>query len=193
MSTTIFILRTLWIALLSFLIILAVKVINIPITLTEKTTLMLIAAIATTVTVIGSLLVAQITSASNSRRERNAEIRKIKQDYYHRFMDALAGYLAHKVYKNKGFPIDETKEFEAKHKFCNEKNRLPLYASQEIVEWVNTMMDKMLELDDFRKLYALIREDLCADLYASFNELSSVTFQIPDIPEPKKGEGESSG
>ena len=73
-----------------------------------------------------------------------------------------------------------TKEaIEANKTFCIENNRLPLYASQDIVEMIN-LFAKGGKPPEFTELYELVRKDLCSDSYHEFIKLKQIHFQIPN-------------
>lgn len=119
------------------------------------------------------VLASELAYLKDSRLQRNAEARKIKQDYYHMFLEAVSIKLSH-------INRMETEEgILANRKYCVEVNRLPLYASQEVVDFVSQSAggDKAPE---FTALYEIIRKDLCSDTYDEFNNLSQFYFQIPE-------------
>lgn len=119
-----------------------------------------------------NVLLSNLRYLSDTKLQKNSEARKIKQDYYHIFLESLSVKLSH---LNKMHTEDAIL---ANRKFCIEFNRLPLYASQEVVEFLskNTKDTKALE---FTELYELIRKDLCSDTYDDFENLLSFPFQIP--------------
>jgi hypothetical protein len=118
-------------------------------------------------------LVAKLAYLSDAKLQRGAEARKIKQDYYHMFLDAVSTKFS---YQNN---MESENAVRANQKFCIEFNRLPLYASQEVVEFVNDFAAGG-KAPNFAELYDLIRKDLCSDKYESFQNLSKFNFQIPN-------------
>ena len=115
----------------------------------------------------------ELAYLKDSRLQRNAEARKIKQDYYHMFLEALSIKFSY-------ISSMETEDgILANRKFCIEVNRLPLYASQEVVELVSQFAGDGKGLG-FTALYEVIRNDLCSDTYDEFNNLSQFNFQIPE-------------
>ncbi|KWT98703.1 hypothetical protein APQ14_19695 [Vibrio toranzoniae] len=118
-------------------------------------------------------LVAELTYLSDSKLQRSAEARKIKQDYYHMFLNAVSTKFS---YLN---DMESEKAVRANQKFCIEFNRLPLYASQEVVEFVNNFAAGG-KAPNFAELYDLIRKDLCSDEYESFKNLTKFNFQVPN-------------
>ena len=118
------------------------------------------------------ILASELAYLKDSRLQRNAEARKIKQDYYHMFLEAVSVKFSH-------INSMETDDgILANRKFCIEVNRLPLYASQEVVEFVSQFAGGGTP-PNFTALYEVIREDLCSDTYDKFNNLSQFYFQIP--------------
>ena len=106
------------------------------------------------------------------RLQRIAEARKIKQDYYHVLLEAISNHLSY----NGDMRTQEA--MLASKNFCVEINRLPLYASQDVVKFVNESVVGGRGAE-FTELYDLIRKDLCSDVFSSFEGLSGVSFQIP--------------
>lgn len=129
----------------------------------------LIGSGATIITVLGTVLVTKLTSNSNLKAQRAAESRKIKQENYNRFLEAFALKTS---YINSDVPIEITE------KFCIEFNRLPLYASEEVVDLANNMAKNPSEVKMY-ELYNTIRNDLCDDNYEVFKKLKEFNFQIP--------------
>lgn len=134
----------------------------------------LVGAIAATITIVGSFTVALLTSAATAKQQRNAESRKIKQEYYNVFLESMSKKLS---YTNNQTSDDAIK---VNQEFCTEVNRLPLYASQRVVEHVANLASGGPDNRDFSLLYSLIREDLCNDNYEKFKKLSGFPFQIPN-------------
>ena len=118
-------------------------------------------------------LASELAYLKDSRLQRNAEARKIKQDYYHMFLEAVSIKFSHiKSMKTEDGIL-------ANRKFCVEVNRLPLYASQEVVEFVSQFAGGG-KAPEFTALYEVIRKDLCSDTYSEFNNLSKFHCQIPE-------------
>ena len=118
-------------------------------------------------------LLAELAYLSDAKLQRSAEARKIKQDYYHMFLDSVSTKFS---YLN---DMESEKAEKANQKFCIEFNRLPLYASQEVVEFVNAFAVGG-KTPNFTDLYDLIRKDLCSDKYESFQNLVEFNFQVPN-------------
>jgi heme/copper-type cytochrome/quinol oxidase subunit 2 len=133
----------------------------------------LITALTAIITVIGSIYVNQSLASENAKNQRSMEIRKMKQDYYHRFTESFMLRLAY-------LPNQNSNEFkDADKKFCIEKNRLPLYASQEIVEYVDEVASGKNLTANFKTLFELIREDLKNDDFRGFEELKDISVTLP--------------
>ena len=116
-------------------------------------------------------LASELAYISDAKLQRNAEARKIKQDYYHMFLEAISIKIS--------TPNPNSKEFElANQKYCLEFNRLPLYASQEVVEFFSASAGAPPE---FTQMYEVIRQDLYSDNFENFENLSSFNFQMPTV------------
>ncbi|WP_152028170.1 hypothetical protein [Stutzerimonas stutzeri] len=118
-------------------------------------------------------IASELAYLKDFRLQRNAEARKIKQDYYHMFLEAVSIKFSHIN------SMDTEDSILANRKFCIEFNRLPLYASQEVVEFVSRSAGGG-KAPNFTALYEVIRNDLCSDTYNEFNNLSQFHFQIPE-------------
>ena len=133
----------------------------------------LITALTAIIAVIGSIYVNQLLSIENSKNQRAMEIRKVKQDYYHKFTESFLLRMAY-------LPNQNSKEFkDADKAFCLERNRLPLYASQEIVEYVEEVATGKNQRADFKTLYEMIRRDLKNDSFSDFNNLKQLSVTLP--------------
>ena len=118
-------------------------------------------------------LASELAYLSDAKLQRNAEARKIKQDYYHMFLEAVSIKFSH---LNK---MDSEDAILANQRFCIEVNRLPLYASQKVVEFVSEFAGGG-KAPEFTALYEVIRQDLCSDTYDNFENLSQFYFQVPE-------------
>ena len=144
-----------------------------PDTIDDKIVISLIGSLTAIITVIGSIYVNKLLSNENSRQQRALEIRKTKQEYYHKFTES---YLLRMAY----FPNQKSNEFkEADQKFCIEKNRLPLYASQELIEYVDEVQSGELVNAPFTTLFELIRKDLLNDELKEFQKLKIINVTLP--------------
>jgi len=151
-----------------------INIISISFSEPDNVVIAIIGSATAIITILGSILVAQLSSNANAKQQREAESRKIKQDYYNRFIEALTTKLAY---------IKDstcTEAIESNQKFCLEANRLPLYASQKVVKFVNDISEG--KKASFSELFTLIREDLCSNDYEKFEESLKFNIQIPQLP-----------
>jgi len=167
------ILSSTWIALLALFVGLLLHTLSKQ-NLSDTLILGIIAGVTTVMTVLGTVLVTQMTNAHASKRDREAEIRKIKQENYNKLIEAMSSHLAYQTGALTGEGIDN-----AKTEFCRETNRLPLYASQAVVEWVNSIAAGKQTNADFDEFYTLLRADLCSSSYQDFEQLPTIHFQLP--------------
>ncbi len=157
-------------------------------TVSETLKISLIASFTAIISIVGSVFVNQHLTNENSKQQRDVEIRKIKQEFYHKFSESFLLKLTYsmKIDQNKidlknpdlSNP-DVQKYLEADRIFCLEKNRLPLYASQELVELVESVA-KGADVN-FSKLYSLIRKDLCNNDFLEFKDLNEISLTLPMI------------
>ncbi|MCW8828288.1 MAG: hypothetical protein OQK94_04450 [Gammaproteobacteria bacterium] len=144
----------------------------------DNVVIALIGAITAAITIVGSVFIAQLTSSNEGRKQRQIEARNLKREFYNRFLEQFSRRMAA---GNSPAGYD----FEENQKFCIEVNRLPLYASQSVVELVNHIASgKGVATGeaDFNRLFSVIREDLCDDDYSGFKDLKTIHFQIPNKP-----------
>lgn len=143
--------------------------------ISDNVIIAIIGAITAATTIIGSVFVAQLTASHEAEKQRQIEARNLKREFYNRFLELFSKNMAS---MNSGSQED----LKVNQEFCIEVNRLPLYASQEVVELVNHVASGNAKPGeaDFNKLFSAIREDLCSDDYKEFNNLKTINFQIPN-------------
>ena len=132
----------------------------------------IIGGINAVLSIIGSIFVNKLTA----KQQRDSEVRMIKQQWYNNFLEAFSKKIS---YANNGVEVPE----EINAKFCEEFNRLPLYASEEVIECIN-LLNKNSDRPIF-ELYKVIRNDLCESKYKEFKKVSEFSFQIYEIPNKK--------
>lgn len=134
----------------------------------------IIAAIATIITVIGSIYISNKTNNTQVELQRIEAVREMKRTYYNDLTEAFTKKL---MYTN--MP-DSIEKVEAEMKFLEEASRLPLYASQEMVEFIETMKDPKTAKDTkLKEYYIIMRRDLCSNEFNEFNELADLSITVP--------------
>lgn len=133
----------------------------------------IIAAVATIITVIGSIIATALTNNSQQEQQRIEAVRNMKRTYYNAFIEAYTKKLQF-------FTKPESPEkIEAEMRFMLEVNRLPLYASQEMVEFISAMHDeataKNTSTSDF---FVIMRRDLCSNDFQQFDNLSETPISL---------------
>jgi len=163
----------LWIFLLIILILFSLIIYCICYTIDSNVTIALITAVGAIVTIIGSVYVNQKLSVENAKHQRALEIRKTKQDFYHKFTDS---FMLRMTY----FQNQNSIEFkEADVSFCLERNRLPLYASQEIIEFIEKVAAGNGFNPDFKIYYEMVRRDLINEEFKDFDNLGKISITLP--------------
>lgn len=138
-----------------------------------KIAVAVITAVATVLTVVGSIAIAFMTNNAQIEQQRFEEAREVKRTYYNQFIEAYTNKLQ---FVDKP---DSPEKVEAEMAFVLEVNRLPLYASQEMVEFVNSMWDhKTATLTSTNEFYDIMRRDLCSDEFFSFEGLEEFPMAI---------------
>ena len=107
----------------------------------------LIAAGATVLTIIGSIVAVKVTSNSQIKEQKIIADREMKRKYYNAFIEAFTQKL---FYINKP---DCMEKIEAEMTFVLEANRLPLYASEEMIQFIerikNSTIAKETKMEEF--------------------------------------------
>lgn len=116
--------------------------------------------------ILGSVALAN----ANARQARAAEVRKLKQDYYHSYCRAVTDYMAaqEKTRRYGGsIPTDLSEKVRV------ETARLPLYASEEVTLCAASTLGNTTGVPP-EVLYTHIRRDLVSDEYRPFKNLTKV-------------------
>lgn len=103
----------------------------------------------------------------NSWLDRKAKVLEIKQQYYHKFLEAFIEKMS---YQNKLTNSDQEikKMFDkATEKFAIEVSRLPLYASADVIAFIENCKNSndSNNSNDINDLYNLIRKDLTSSSF----------------------------
>lgn len=163
----------LWVFLLIILILLGLIIYCILCGIDSDITIALITAVGAIVTIIGSVYVNQKLSIENAKHQRALEIRRTKQDFYHKFTDSFMLRMTYYLNQN-------SIEFEeAEVSFCLERNRLPLYASQEIIEFIDKVAAGDGFTPDFKVYYEMVRRDLINEEFKDFDNLGKISITLP--------------
>lgn len=138
-----------------------------------KKTEMIIRTAIGSLTIIVSIIGVSMTNSAQLKQQRFEAAREIKRTYYNQFIEAYTNKLQ---FYNKP---DSLEKVEAEIVFVQEVNRLPLYASQEMVEFVNSMWDKEnATLASTSEFYDIMRRDLCSDEFLPFENLEEFPMAI---------------
>lgn len=135
----------------------------------------LIAAVATILTIIGSIIATNLTNTAQIEAQRIEAVRDMKRTYYTAFIDAYTKKIEYV------FMPSSVEQVEANMKFAEEANKLPLYASQDVVEYIEQMKDpRVAQYTSSTKLFELIRADLCSNEFNIFEDLGVVSLTVPN-------------
>lgn len=135
----------------------------------------LIAAGATVLTIIGSIVAVKVTSNSQIKEQKIAADREMKRKYYNAFIEAFTKKL---FYINKP---DCMEKIEAEMTFVLEANRLPLYASEEMIQFIerikNSTIAKETKMEEF---LVILRKDLCENSFDNFSDIKKIALVMPN-------------
>ena len=135
----------------------------------------LIAAGATVLTIIGSIVAVKVTSNSQIKEQKIIADREMKRKYYNAFIEAFTKKL---FYINKP---DCMEKIEAEMTFVLEANRLPLYASEEMIQFIerikNSTIAKETKMEEF---LVILRKDLCENSFDNFSDIKKITLVMPN-------------
>ncbi len=133
----------------------------------------LIAAFATIFTIVGSIWTSNLTNNNQLELQRIDEIREMKRTYYN---DLTEAYTLKLMYNDMPDSIEKT---EAQMKFLKEASRLPLYASQEMVEFIENMKNPIIAKNtNVKEFYIIMRKDLCSNEFKAFENLNDMSITI---------------
>ncbi len=110
---------------------------------------------------------------NNAKNQRKLYMLQVKREYYNKFIEVLMRKLFYRNYEC-------IESIRANEDFCIEVNRLPLYASKEVIDYVNKIYNG--EERSPIHLLLLIRKDL------DMSDLSNLSLnpQLPNIVLTKK-------
>ena len=135
----------------------------------------LIAAGATVLTIIGSIVAVKVTSNSQIKEQKIAADREMKRKYYNAFIEAFTKNL---FYINKP---DCMEKIEAEMTFVLEANRLPLYASEEMIQFIERIKNPQIAKETkMEELLVILRKDLCENSFDNFSDIKEITLTMPN-------------
>lgn len=135
----------------------------------------LIAAGATVLTIIGSIVAVKVTSNSQIKEQKIAADREMKRKYYNAFIEAFTKKL---FYINKP---DCMEKIEAEMTFVLEANRLPLYASEEMIQFIERIKNPQIAKETkMEELLVILRKDLCENSFDNFSDIKEITLTMPN-------------
>ena len=144
----------------------------------------LITMIGVCITVFGSIVATNYVNKGQLEQQRIDAVREMKQTYYNQLIEATTTW---QEYAQKP---DSVEKAEAKMKFMEEANRVPLYASQEMVEFMEKIKDPKVAKDtSMTDFFIIMRADLCSDDFEDFSEIETVNMAISDIVVVKDSTG----
>lgn len=113
-----------------------------------------------------------MTIQGGLEEQRVVANREMKQMYYNQFMEAYTNKMIADSSGTRNENIDV--------QFNLEVNRLPLYASQEMIEHVEKLKNPKPGDDiSAKRFYEIMRRDLCSEKFIKFKDLPEITFTIP--------------
>lgn len=135
----------------------------------------LIAAGTTVLTIIGSIVAVKVTSNSQIKEQKIVADREMKRKYYNAFIETFTQKL---FYINKP---DCMEKIEAEMTFVLEANRLPLYASEEMIQFIerikNPPIAKETKMEEF---LVILRKDLCENSFDIFSDIKEISLTMPN-------------
>ena len=138
----------------------------------------IIAASATVMTIIGSIIgsiiATKMTTNAQLREQQIASNREMKRNYYAKFIDAFTKKL---FYADKPDCVEKVM---AEMEFVLEANKLPMYASEEMLQFIEKMKNPKAAQDTpVGEFLKILRNDLCEN---DFNKLSNQTELSLTVP-----------
>lgn len=134
----------------------------------------IIAASATVMTIIGSIIATKMTTNAQLREQQIASNREMKRNYYAKFIEAFTKKL---FYADKPDCVEKVM---AEMEFVLEANKLPMYASEEMLQFIEKMKNPKAAQDTpVGEFLKILRNDLCEN---DFNKLSNQTELSLTVP-----------
>ena len=135
----------------------------------------LISVIGIVIAIIGSIIATNITNNGQLEQQRIEAVREMKRTYYNQLTEA---YIEKLMYIDKP---DSIEKINSEKKFLVEASRLPLYASQEMIEFIERMKNPNIAAKtSVTEFYKIMRKDLCSNDFENFKDLSNISISIPN-------------
>lgn len=139
----------------------------------ENVLITIITLLGVLLTITSSLFIVKMTERANLKLKRAEDVRNVKLKYYYKFCEA---YVNKYLYSGFGGCNEEV---QASMEFVREANRLPLYASKEVIEFIENLKNpEKAKEKDFGELYTLIRNDLNNDDFELFEDKLNTQLTI---------------
>lgn len=135
----------------------------------------IITVVGVLLTIIGSIVATNLTNNSQLEQQRVDAIREMKRTYYNQLTEAYTEKL---MYINKPESVEKV---EAEMRFVKEASRVPLYASQEMVEFMENIKDPEIAKNaSTAEYYRIMRKDLASCDFKNFDNLIEISIPIPN-------------
>lgn len=135
----------------------------------------IIMVIGVFVTVVGSIKATNLINNGQLEQQRVEAVREMKMKYYNQLTETFAEKL---MYTN--LP-DSIEKVEAEIRFLKEANRVPLYASQEMVQFIENMKNpEIAKSTKTSEYYKIMRKDLSSSDFEDFKNSMSMSISIPN-------------
>lgn len=135
----------------------------------------IIAVVGVIFTIIGSIIATNLTNNSQLEQQRIDSIREMKRTYYNQLTEAYTEKL---MYINKP---DSIEKIEAEIRFLKESNRVPLFASQEMVEFMEKIKNpEIAKKTSTGEFYLIMRKDLASSDFKNFDAPIELSISIPN-------------
>lgn len=134
----------------------------------------IIAVIGVGITAWASIKSINLTNSGQLEQQRIEDVRDMKRTYYNQLAETFTKKI---LYSN---AKDSIEYIEAESQFLIEASRLPLYASQEMVEFIEDMKDPYIASEtSITEFYNIMRKDLCSSSFEEFDGLKELSMSIP--------------
>ncbi|ODY19609.1 hypothetical protein BBM18_18405 [Vibrio parahaemolyticus] len=134
----------------------------------DKYSVFLIGSAIALATLIGNQWISKSSKDSELKIERELRYREQKQAYYNKFIEALT------------LKYNKPNDPQVMNDFLVEVNRLPLYASGEVIELVNSVDANESEHieQQYSSLYLKIRDDINNGEFEKLDKLENVSLRV---------------
>ena len=134
-----------------------------------------IAGLFALVSIIPSVYMSNENNEAQAALQRAEDVREMKREYYDDLTEAFVTQL---MYQDADGTVEQV---EARQNFLLAASKVPLYASEEMVQFIESMKNpETAKNTGVENYYIIMRKDLCSDAFSAFEDIQTLTIYITD-------------